>query len=104
MADIQDAHPEPASEGGVMRVQRLRLSLLLAGSAIVSVTVLAIRPVQAQPNGGDCQTLVTCSYSRGGVYRGCLSSYSCRVCKLVPAACSIGPGSRVCYRMVCTWG
>jgi hypothetical protein len=86
-----------------MRAERLRLSLLLAGG-VVSLIVLAARPAQAQPNGLDCQNLVTCSYRKGGSYRGCLSSYSCRVCKLVPAACSIGPGSRVCYRMVCTWG
>jgi hypothetical protein len=52
----------------------------------------------------DCQTLLTCSFTRGGIYRGCLSSYTCRVCNLVPARCQVDPGSRVCWQMRCTWG
>jgi hypothetical protein len=93
-----------------MRAARLRLSdpVVLLACSVVGVTALASRPAEAQPIGldpnRDCQNLVTCRFSKGGSYRGCLSSYSCRVCRLVPAPCSIGPGSRVCYRMVCTWG
>jgi hypothetical protein len=34
--------------------------------------------------GRDCQTITTCRFQKGGSYRGCLSSYSCRVCKFVP--------------------
>ena len=86
-----------------MRTVRLCLSALLA----CGVLGLAPWPAAAQnginPNR-DCQTLLTCRFTKGGIYRGCLSSYSCRVCRLVAAPCSIGPGSRVCQRMQCTWG
>jgi len=62
----------------------------------------------AQPYGfdtnRDCQTIRTCRFTAGGMYRGCLSSYSCRVCRLVPARCHIDPSNRVCQQMVCTWG
>ena len=37
----------------------------------------------------DCQTLLTCNYKKGGSYRGCLSSYSCRRCEFVTAKCTI---------------
>jgi hypothetical protein len=87
-----------------MRTVRLRLAVLLACSAIgVAPWPAAAQPAGINPNR-DCQTLLTCRYTGGGDYRGCLSSYSCRVCRLVPARCSIGPGSRVCHRMLCTWG
>jgi hypothetical protein len=87
-----------------MRIVRLWLAVLLA----CGVLGLASWHAQAQPTGlipqRDCQTLLTCRYNGGGVYRGCLSSYSCRVCRLVSAPCSIGPGSRICQRLQCTWG
>ena len=54
--------------------------------------------------GRDCQTITTCQFKKGGSYRGCLSSYSCRVCNFVPARCQIG-GKRQAYRQVrCVWG
>lgn len=68
-------------------------------------------PVSAQegPSGSinpgrDCQTIRTCNFSRGGSFRGCISSYSCRTCELVPQRCSIGAVSRNCRQMRCTWG
>ena len=73
-----------------------------------SLLTLPLRSSAAQPAGlnpnRDCQIILTCRYTRGGVYRGCLSSYSCRVCRLVAARCRIDAGSRVCQRMQCTWG
>jgi len=85
-----------------MRTVRLWVVALLACSAVVWPTWEATaQPIGLDPNR-DCQTLVTCRFTRGGVYRGCLSSYSCRVCSLVAARCHIDPGSRVCRRMVCT--
>jgi hypothetical protein len=52
----------------------------------------------------DCQTIRTCNYREGGSYRGCLSSYSCRTCRFVPASCK-GLGRRgTCRKLVCTWG
>jgi hypothetical protein len=65
-------------------------------------------PGVAQPNGidprRDCQVVSTCRFAPGGIYRGCLSSYTCRVCRLVAVRCSIDATSRVCRQMVCTWG
>ena len=62
----------------------------------------------AQPAGldvnRDCQTIRTCNFGRGGIYRGCLSSYSCRLCRLVTAPCRIHAGQRVCQEMRCRWG
>lgn len=55
--------------------------------------------------GRDCQTITTCQFKKGGSYRGCLSSYSCRVCRYVPAPCKIaGAKGKVCRTSVCTWG
>jgi hypothetical protein len=55
--------------------------------------------------GRDCQTITTCQFKKGGSYRGCLSSYSCRVCTYVPAKCKIaGAKGRVCLTSKCTWG
>lgn len=80
------------------------LSALLACSLLVlPAPESAAQPAGLNPNR-DCQTLLTCRYTRGGVYRGCLSSYSCRVCRLVPARCRIDGRSRVCRRIRCTWG
>ena len=85
-----------------MRTVHLWLVALLAGSAMATTEVGA-QPIGLDPNR-DCQTLVTCRFTSGGVYRGCLSSYSCRVCSLVAARCRIDSASQVCRRMRCTWG
>jgi len=56
------------------------------------------------PNPGrDCQTVRTCNFTRSGAVRGCLSSYTCRVCRTVRARCTIG-NARICERIVCSWG
>ena len=52
----------------------------------------------------DCQTIRTCNFTRHGVYRGCLSTYSCRVCRFFRAACHIDGGRRICQELRCTWG
>ncbi len=54
--------------------------------------------------GRDCQTITTCRFTKGGSYRGCLSSYSCRVCKFVPARCQIGGSGKICRQVRCVWG
>lgn len=55
--------------------------------------------------GRDCQSITTCRFTRGGSYRGCLSSYSCRVCRFERARCSIaGSRGKTCHRVRCTWG
>jgi hypothetical protein len=78
------------------------VALLACGAVTWPILEVAAQPIGLDPNG-DCQTLVTCRFTRGGVYRGCLSSYSCRVCSFV-APCRTNPGGRVCRQMVCTWG
>jgi hypothetical protein len=76
--------------------------------AACSLLPLLPAPGTAQPYGldprRDCQVLVTCNYAPGGIYRGCLSSYSCRICRLVATRCSIDATDRVCRQLVCTWG
>jgi hypothetical protein len=52
----------------------------------------------------DCQTIRTCRFERGGSFRGCLSTYTCRTCRLVESRCSIGGRSQVCREVQCGWG
>jgi hypothetical protein len=82
-------------------------------SCLVLIAALSgAAPVFAQEGPGgsinpgrDCQTITTCQFKKGGSYRGCLSSYSCRVCTYVPAKCKIaGAKGRVCLTSKCTWG
>ena len=60
----------------------------------------------ANPQGRDCQTVRTCNFSRRAAVRGCLSSYTCRTCRLVATSCTVGPnvGQRLCQEMRCGWG
>ena len=51
----------------------------------------------------DCKVLRTCNFTRNGQPRGCLSSYTCRTCKMVPVKCNIG-GRTKCQEFVCSWG
>ena len=75
--------------------------------AVASVAMLAgeafAQPAGLDP-GRDCQTIRTCNFGRGGVYRGCLSSYSCRRCRFVSAHCYVDGQRRVCQQMKCSWG
>ena len=57
-----------------MRTKRLWLLALLACGAVGGLASgAAAQPLGGDPNR-DCQVLVTCSFTRGGLYRGCLSS------------------------------
>ena len=83
---------------------RIRLCALLVAAAVATAPDF----VSAQEGPGgllnpqrDCQTITTCNFRKGGSYRGCLSSYSCKVCKFVRVSCGTG---RVCERMRCGWG
>jgi hypothetical protein len=84
---------------------------LLAGSLFLAALAPSDASAQEGPGGllnpqRDCQTIVACRFSRGGSYRGCISSYSCRVCRFVAARCEIGGGDQRqrCHRIRCTWG
>lgn len=85
--------------------------LLLAMVMLLGAAFGGALEVRAQEGPGgaifpqrDCQTLLTCNFKKGGRWRGCLSSYSCRTCRFVPAPCSIGGGKRrLCQRLQCGW-
>lgn len=87
-----------------MKMQRPGLSAIILAVAFAALPTLA--SAQEGPGGlinpqRDCQTIRTCNFSRGGSYRGCLSSYSCKVCKFVRVSCG---GGRVCEKLRCGWG
>lgn len=88
----------------------MRSLTMIAVLALVATAVAGSR-VEAQEGPGgainpgrDCQTVVQCRFTKGGSYRGCISAYSCRVCKLVSARCSVGQVSRTCRAFRCSWG
>ncbi len=85
--------------------------LLLTFAATALLALASAPSVQAQSSNGlataaqrNCQTIRTCRFDRGGSTRGCLSSYTCRVCQFVKARCEIGGRSQNCQEMRCTWG
>lgn len=83
----------------------------LGATALSTVLTLAVLIPNARaqqiitPDGSqrNCQTVRTCNFSRAAAVRGCLSSYTCRVCRTVREKCDIG-GARYCQRIVCGWG
>ena len=85
--------------------------VLLAVLMLWGAAVAGVSPSRAQEGPGgainpmrDCQTLLTCNFKRGGRWRGCVSSYSCRRCHFVSGPCSIvGAKGRVCRQMTCDW-
>lgn len=87
---------------------RLSLTSLFA----IGAFTIAIQAAHAQSgppissSQRDCQTVLQCNFKRNGGYRGCISAYSCRRCRLVRARnCTAGTqGRRTCRRLVCSWG
>jgi len=93
------------AERGIARAGR-RLGAVALGSLLLltAATVSAHAQIVPTPDPGrDCQTVRTCNFSRTGAVRGCLSSYTCRVCRMVRSRCTIG-NARICERVVCSWG
>lgn len=89
---------------GALVMQRFSLSMMMLAAAFAVLPSIA--SAQEGPGGllnpqRDCQTIRTCNFRKGGSYRGCLSSYSCRVCRFVKVACGAG---RTCEKMRCGWG
>lgn len=84
----------------------LSLMLLLGAGALTADSLRAQEGPGGMINPGrDCQTVTTCRFTPGGSYRGCLSSYSCRVCRFVRSNCAAGSNrNRSCHRVRCTWG
>lgn len=86
-------------------VRPLRLASITLALATVLLSAAGVPGAQAQTADMQrkCFTLLTCNYAKGGSYRGCLSSYSCRQCGFVPVRCS-GRGARQCRELRCNWG
>lgn len=82
---------------------RISRALSLCAALAAGFAMLATA-AEAQNAQRKCQTVLTCNYSKGGSYRGCLSSYSCRQCRFVAARCSVGSTSGRCQKLVCGWG
>ncbi len=80
------------------------MSLLVSMSAPSGAASAQEGPGGAINPGRDCQTVVQCRFTKGGSYRGCISAYSCRACRLVAARCSIGVAGRKCREFRCSWG
>jgi len=90
-------------------MHRLALIVILLLFALCGAVLTVPAVAQDGPGGlinpqRDCQTIRTCNFRRGGSYRGCLSSYSCRVCRFVRASCKSRGRRRTCRKLRCTWG
>jgi hypothetical protein len=80
-----------------------------ATAALAAIGLLTATGGSAQVAPGinsqrDCQTVRTCSFRRTNAVRGCLSSYTCRVCHLVAARCTLTGHEQICRAMRCSWG
>lgn len=81
--------------------RRLLTAAMMMTAAPLGASAQQILPT---PNPDrDCQTVRTCNFSRTSSVRGCLSSYSCRTCKLVRTRCNLA-GRTYCQQLVCSWG
>jgi hypothetical protein len=88
----------------VMTIARNCLFALLACGLLAWAGHAAMAQVVPGASQRDCQTIRTCNFTRGGVYRGCLSSYSCRVCRFIRSSCTIDGTRKTCQAMKCNWG
>lgn len=82
-------------------------AVVLMLAAIGTTAPLSAQQAVGIDPGRDCQTIRTCNFSRGGVFRGCLSSYTCRVCRPQRVRCSssdLATGRTRCTELVCSWG
>jgi hypothetical protein len=84
------------------------LKLALTPFVLVALTTLAQAQAVAPgiDAGRDCQTIRRCNFTKTGTFRGCISAYSCRTCKIDRANCTFnaGAGRKVCNSLTCSWG
>lgn len=88
--------------------RRLCLALVLTCAVAVITALAPTGSAHAQQASGinpgrDCQTVRTCNFTRNGRPRGCVSSYTCRVCRTVMSRCNLA-GYTKCRQLVCSWG
>jgi hypothetical protein len=82
---------------------RLWISTLAVCAGMGAAGAAMAQPANLDPQR-DCQTIRSCNFARGGVYRGCISSYSCRTCRFVRASCFVDGRRSTCQELRCTWG
>ena len=90
----------------------MQLAAIVCAPFLLALFLGTAAPVSAQQAvgidpGRDCQTIRTCNFTRRGAVRGCLSSYTCRVCRMVSVRCTrsdLATGRRQCQEFVCSWG
>ncbi len=102
---VRQVFPNSGPAPGAAKLAAFVLAALCGLGSSVPVATAQIAP--QIDNGRVCQTIRQCRFQRGGVYRGCISAYSCRTCRFVRTRCDIaGDGSerRSCRRLVCSWG
>jgi hypothetical protein len=88
-----------------MNIARISLFVVLAcGPLVWAASTASAQLVPPGASQRDCQTIRTCNYARGGSYRGCLSSYSCRVCRFIRTSCTIDGTRKTCQQVKCGWG
>lgn len=75
---------------------------LVAGVFIATAACGSVASAQVLNPQRDCHTLLKCNYAKGGSFRGCISTYSCKSCRLVPVSCS-APGASSCRKIKCSW-
>ncbi len=85
-------------------VRTLVLTFLVSTALAAGTAFAQEGPGGAINPGRDCQSITTCNFKKGGYFRGCISTYSCRVCSFVPSRCQIGAVSRRCQKLRCSWG
>jgi hypothetical protein len=82
-------------------------SIAAAGLGAIGLLTATAGSAQVPPGFNsqrDCQTVRTCTFRRTSEVRGCLSSYTCRICRLVTARCTISGHEQSCREMRCSWG
>jgi hypothetical protein len=84
-------------------LKRVPPILTLIALVVMTPSALAQNAAGVNPQR-DCQTIVTCQFKKGGSFRGCVSSYSCRYCRFVPARCTVGRSRGQCQELKCNWG
>jgi hypothetical protein len=72
-------------------------------AAVLFMAAVGNASAQVPDATRDCQTLLKCNYAKGGSFRGCISAYTCKTCRFVPAKCTVA-GERRCHKMQCGWG
>jgi hypothetical protein len=83
-----------------------KLSLATLALAILTTVAQAQAVAPGINAGRDCQTIRRCNFTKGGTFRGCISAYSCRTCKIDRAKCTFdaGAGRKTCNTLSCSWG